>query len=116
MKVAILGASPKPERYSHQAQLLLSEHGHQVFPVSPTGWEILGVAGMAKVPSEMDTVTLYLGPDRLLPVLDALIEAAPRRVIFNPGTESLEAIERLEAAGIETEAACSLVMLRTGSF
>lgn len=116
MKVAILGASPKPERYSHKAQLLLAEHGHEVFPVSPTGREIFGVAGMATVPPEMDTVTLYLGPDRLMPVLDSLIEAAPRRVIFNPGTESLEAKEKMEDAGIETVEACTLVMLKTGSF
>ena len=116
MKVAILGASPKPERYSHQAQLLLTEHGHEVFPVSPTGREILGVSGMTSVPSGMDTVTLYLGPDRLMPVLDSLIKAAPRRVIFNPGTESPEAKAKLEEAGIETEEACSLVLLRTGSF
>ena len=116
MKVAILGASPKPERYSHKAQLLLMEHGHEVFPVSPTEREILGVEGMTEVPDGMDTVTLYLGPDRLMPVLDRLIEAAPRRVIFNPGTESREAQEKLEAAGITTEEACTLVMLRTGSF
>ncbi|MCH1508818.1 MAG: CoA-binding protein [Akkermansiaceae bacterium] len=116
MKVAILGASPKPERYSHQAQLLLVEHGHDVFPVSPTGREILGVPGMTLVPSGMDTVTLYVGPDRLAPILDSLIEAAPRRVIFNPGTESAEAKARLEEAGIETEEACTLVLLRTGSF
>ena len=116
MKVAIFGASQKPERYSHQAQLLLAEHGHEVFPVSPTGREILGVQGMTSVPSGMDTVTLYLGPDRLMPVLDQLIEAAPQRVIFNPGTESLVAKEKLEAAGIETEEACTLVMLRTESF
>ena len=46
---------------------------------------------MTSVPSGMDTVTLYLGRDRLIPVLDFLIQAAPRRVIFNPGTESWEA-------------------------
>ncbi|MGC6466718.1 MAG: CoA-binding protein [Akkermansiaceae bacterium] len=116
MKVAILGASPKPERYSHQAQLLLMEQGHEVFPVSPTGGEILGVDGMTSIPNRMDTVTLYVGPARLAPVLDSLIEAAPRRVIFNPGTESPEAKARLEEAGIKTEEACTLVLLRTGSF
>ena len=51
-----------------------------------------------------------------MPVLDSLIEATPRRVIFNPGRECPEAKEKLEAAGIETEEACTLVLLRTGSF
>lgn len=45
MKVAILGASAKAERYAHKAQLLLTENGHEVFPISPTGAEILGVKG-----------------------------------------------------------------------
>lgn len=116
MKVAILGASIKPDRYSHRAQKLLMEKGHTVVPVSPRGEEILGVPGATTVPAGMDIVTVYLGEKNLLPVLDDLIKAAPKRVIFNPGTESAEAVERLQAAGIATEEACTLVLLNTGSF
>jgi uncharacterized protein len=116
MKVAILGASPKPDRYSNKAQRMLVEHGHEVFPVSPSAQEILGVAGFSEVPEGMDTVTLYVGPKHLLPMLDQLIDAAPRRVIFNPGTESEEAMDRLKAAGIEVEEACTLVLLSVGEF
>ena len=116
MKVAILGASSKPDRYSNKAQQRLVELGHEVFPVSPSGQDVLGVEGLKSVPSGMDVVTLYVGPQHLLPVLDELIEAAPRRVIFNPGTESEEAMSRLSAAGIEVEEACTLVLLSTGEF
>ena len=116
MKVAILGASPKPDRYSNKAQQRLLEHGHEVFPVSPSGQDVLGVAGLKTVPGGMDVVTLYVGPQHLLPVLDDLIAAAPRWVIFNPGTESEEAMARLEEAGIEVEEACTLVLLSTGEF
>ncbi len=116
MKVAILGASPKADRYSHLAQKLLMEHEHEVIPVSPRGDEILGVPGSTKVPAGVDTVTLYLSPKRLLPILDQLISAAPRRVIFNPGTESPEAVERLTSADIVCEEACTLVLLNTGAF
>ena len=116
MKVAILGASAKPGRYSNQAQKLLMKHGHAVFPVSPLGDEIRGVAGLTKVPDGMDTVTLYVGEERLLPILDQIIAAGPLRVIFNPGTESSWAMARLTEAGIESEEACTLVLLNTGSF
>jgi predicted CoA-binding protein len=116
MKVAILGASPKPERYSNKAQRMLVEHGHDVYPVSPSGQDVLGVAGFTEVPGGMDTVTLYLGEKHLLPMLDQLIDAAPRRVIFNPGTESEEAMNRLKKAGIEVEEACTLVLLSIGEF
>ena len=39
-----------------------------------------------------------------------------RRVIFNPGTENGELEAALRAAGIESEEACTLVLLRTGQF
>jgi predicted CoA-binding protein len=95
---------------------MLVEHGHEVFPVSPSGQEVLGVEGLTRIPEGMDTVTLYVGPENLLPVLDELIEAAPKRVIFNPGTESEEAMIRLRENGIEVEEACTLVLLSTGEF
>ena len=116
MKVAILGASLKPDRHSHRAQKLLMEKGHEVIPVSPRGDDILGITGAKEVPPGVDTVTLYLSPKRFLPILDQLISASPRRVIFNPGTESTEAVQRLTEAGIETEDACTLVLLTTGNF
>lgn len=116
MKVAILGASPKPDRYANKVQRLLMDHGHEVFPVSPSGQEVLGVPGHEKVPTGMDTVTLYLSPKHLHPVLDELAAAAPKRVIFNPGTESMEAKERLEGEGILCEEACTLVLLGSGQF
>jgi hypothetical protein len=40
----------------------------------------------------------------------------PRRVIFNPGTESAPLQQALDEAGIEWLEACTLVMLRTGQF
>ena len=40
--VAVVGASPKADRYSHQAMILLEESGHIPIPIAPTGMEILG--------------------------------------------------------------------------
>jgi predicted CoA-binding protein len=97
----------------------LMEHEAQVFPVSPTGAEILGVAGysaVSEIKEEIDTLTLYLGPDRLGPLVEEIILAKPRRVIFNPGTESEDVMTAFERVGIECEEACTLVLLRTGAF
>lgn len=116
MKVAILGASTKPDRYAHRAQKLLQELGHVVAPVNPRGDDILGVLGTTEIPAGIDTVTIYIRAERLFPILDQVIAASPRRVIFNPGTESPEAVEEFTQAGIETENACTLVLLNTGSF
>ncbi len=117
--VAIIGASHKPERYAHKAQVMLTENGHRVFPVSGNGREILGVPGyrsVAEIDEALDTVTLYLNPQRHQAIVDDILRKKPRRVIFNPGTESDE-LERLyRDNGIETERACTLVLLSSGQF
>ncbi len=117
--VAIIGASEKPDRYANRAQRMLMEAGHSVLPVSPRGDSVLGVAGYASldaIPGGVDTVTLYIGSDRVPAIADQLLAKRPRRVIFNPGTENETVRARLEAAGIETVEGCTLVMLRTGQF
>jgi hypothetical protein len=45
-----------------------------------------------------------------------MIILGPDRVIMNPGTESDEIEEELNARGIAVLRACTLVMLRTGQF
>lgn len=117
--VVVLGASTKPERYSNKAQVLLSEHGYSVFPVSRTVNEIHGISSVTSlkdVLESIDTVTVYLRPELLAAVLEELIALEPRRVIFNPGTESAELASRLHEAGIETTEACTLVLLNTDQF
>ena len=117
--VAILGARDNPDRYAYLAQVKLQEHGYPVYPVSKSGKDILGVRGytrLGQVDEKVDTVTLYLNPTHLVDVLDDILEKKPRRVIFNPGTESETHIERLEQAGIAVERACTLVLLSTNQF
>jgi len=118
-RVVIIGASDNPERYSHQAQLLLRQHGHEVVPVHPKLAEIEGVpvvADVSAISGPVDTVTLYVGPQISLTLKDKLIALKPRRVIFNPGTENVALEASLIAAGIACEEACTLVLLRTGQF
>lgn len=43
LRVAVLGASTKPERYSNIAVYSLLEHGHEVIPVNPAHTEINGI-------------------------------------------------------------------------
>lgn len=117
--VVILGASDRPERYAYRAFQQLREHGHRVSLVHPRLQEIEGVAvvgSLTEVERPVDTVTLYVNPTILEPLIPELIGLAPRRVLFNPGTESETAAEALKQAGIEIEEACTLVLLGTGAF
>jgi predicted CoA-binding protein len=117
--VAIVGASPKPERYSNRALRMLMSHGHTAIPVSKLGRDILGLTGYASlraIPEPIDTVTLYLRPEKQAPVVQDILAVKPRRVIFNPGAENPEAAETLSRSGITTIEACTLVLLTTGQF
>ena len=73
-------------------------------------------ASLATVDEPIDTLTLYVGAERLEPMIEELLSAAPARVVFNPGTESTLVQQRLDQAGIPWIEACTLVMLRTGTF
>ncbi|QYZ64599.1 MAG: hypothetical protein OI74_06010 [Gammaproteobacteria bacterium (ex Lamellibrachia satsuma)] len=117
--VAVLGASSKPHRYANQAIKLLNELGYEVTPVHPKLESVEGLqvfSSLGKISKTIDTLTLYVGPQRLAPMFDEIVNAAPSRVIFNPGTESRDLTSRLDKAGIEWLEGCTLVMLKTGSF
>ncbi|HHW10771.1 MAG TPA: CoA-binding protein [Firmicutes bacterium] len=117
--VAIIGASDKPERYSHKAFLLLREKGYLIFPVHPTLAEIAGVKvynNLADLPPGIDTVTVYVSPQISGSLGEELRRLKPRRIIFNPGAENPALYDQLRAAGIEVIEACTLVLLNTGRF
>jgi predicted CoA-binding protein len=44
----------------------------------------------------IDTVTLYLNPTRQRDYYNYIVEAKPKRVIFNPGTENPEFYQLLK--------------------
>ena len=119
MTTLVLGASTNPARYSNIATLRLLKYGHEVVLVGNREGEVAGQPIHAEpvVTDEVDTVTLYLGPARQATYYDYLVrELKPRRIIFNPGTENEELRARAEAAGIETDYACTLVMLGAGTY
>ena len=117
--VAVVGASDKAHRYAHRALRLLLSQGHTPIPVSRSGKNILGLnsyASLAAIPQPIDTVSVYLSPEKQESVIQSILAVKPRRVIFNPGTENPEAAAVLTAHGIEVLEACTLVLLTTGQF
>ena len=117
--VAILGASPKPDRYAYKAFQMLQDYGHRPIPVNPAFADILGekcYPNVSAAPKPIDTVTLYLAEARSNPLIDEIIAIKPRRIIMNPGAENQMLAQKAEDAGIEVIEGCTLVMLRTGQF
>ena len=116
-KTLVVGASPKPSRYSYEAVVRLRHHGHPVYAYGLREADIMGTPIYTVWPDEdFHTVTLYLNPSRQQEYYQKILTLKPQRVIFNPGTENQEFMQMLEEVGIETEAACTLVMLSIGNY
>jgi len=117
--VVVLGASPKEERYSNKAVKLLAEKGYNVIPVNPAGVQVCGiesVKSLAEISVPVDTVTMYVNSSRSDTMKDDITALNPRRIIFNPGAENEALAAECEASGIETENACTLILLNTSQF
>src|SRR5471030_2009325 len=117
--VVVLGATPQPDRYAFMAMQRLQDHGFEAIPVNPAFTEVLGercYASISDVPGPIDTVTMYLGAARSTPLIQDILKAKPRRIIFNPGAENPELARAASLAGIETVNGCTLVMLWAGTF
>lgn len=117
-KTLVVGASPKPSRYSYEAVVRLRHHGHLVYAFGLRQSDIMGAEIHTNWPDgiEFDTVTLYLNPQRQKEFSEKIIDLKPNRVIFNPGTENRDFMDSFRSAGIEVEVACTLVMLSVGNY
>lgn len=118
-RVVVVGASPKRERYSNQAVRLLVQCGHEVVPIHPAATSIEGlpvVSRLEDLTGHVDTVTLYVSGNRSSALEGPITRLQPDRVIFNPGTENPDLRAALDARGILTEEACTLVLLKTDQF
>lgn len=119
MRVAVLGASDDPERYSYKALKRLKEAGHDVFPVHPRLKTIEGIpvlGSVSEVPKPIDTLTLYVSPEISQKLAGDILSAGPGRLIFNPGAENPDLEAKARARGIRTLDACTLTLLATGQF
>ena len=117
-KTMVLGATTNPERYAYRAVVRLVMHGHEVVPVGVRFGEIDGIPILQGQPniSDIDTISLYLGPDRQQAYYDYLLSLHPKRIVFNPGTENPALTKRAEEQGIEVVEGCTLVMLSIGTY
>ncbi len=118
MRVAVLGASNKTDRPSHQAVLRLLRSGHIALPVHPALAEVAGIPCLPNLSELMDceVITIYISPKHQGNWVEELAHMRPGTLIFNPGTENPDAYPALEAEGWQVVEACTLVLLGTGQW
>lgn len=117
-KTLVLGASTNPTRASYQAVHRLLASGYEPVLVGIKNGNVAGIPIQHGQPelSDIDTVSLYMNPRRQVDQYDYILGLAPKRIIFNPGTENPELMRLAREKAIEVEIACTLVMLATDQY
>jgi uncharacterized protein len=115
----VLGASPKPERFSNKAVKKLQKHNFTVIAIGLRE-EYIGKLKIRKgMPADLGpvhTIALYLGITAQKQYYNYILSLKPKRIIFNPGTINPELADIAGKAGIEAINDCVLVMLNSGRY
>jgi predicted CoA-binding protein len=117
-KTLILGATPNEGRYANLVANRLVQNGHPIVNVGLRTGEVAGVPIEKPeiIHNDIDTITLYVGPQNQERLYDYILKTRPKRIIFNPGTENAELRRMANDKGIATEYACTLVLLSIGQY
>jgi predicted CoA-binding protein len=105
--IALLGASPRPDRPSFGVMRFLLARGYDVHPVNPgqAGGQILGrtvFARMADIPVAIDMVDVFRASDALPGIVDDVLALPqlPRLLWTQLGVRDDAQARRAEAAGM----------------
>ena len=117
-KTLVLGATPNESRYANLASNRLVRNGHSIVNVGIRDGEVAGVPieKPETIHHDIDTITLYVGPQHQEGLYNYILDTHPKRIIFNPGTENAALRRMANEKGIETEYACTLVLLSIGQY
>tara|TARA_R110001632_G_scaffold74746_2_gene170696 strand:+ start:2955 stop:3317 length:363 start_codon:yes stop_codon:yes gene_type:complete len=117
-KTLVLGASLNKDRYSNIAIHRLRQYNHEVVAFGLREGMVcdISIDTDKKEYKNLDTITLYLNPKRQKEFYNYIVGLKPSRVIFNPGTENSELIKILKENDINSEVACTLVLLSINQY
>lgn len=104
--IAMVGASPRPERASYRVMQFLQRRGFRVIPVNPqaAGETLHGekiYAALAEVPETIDLVDIFRRSELVLPVVDDAITKGTKVIWMQLGVRDDAAAAKAEAAGID---------------
>jgi len=117
-KTLVIGASLNENRYSNMAIRSLRAKQYPVVAYGLKKGKVLDVdIETERIDfKDIDTVSMYVNPQRQVDLYDYILSLNPRRIIFNPGTENSEFEQKAKEKGIEVYEYCTLVLLSTGQF
>ena len=101
--IAIVGASPSPDRESHGVMRYLLNHGYRCIPVRPDCDEVLGVPcvpTLLEIEEPIDLVDVFRRPEFCAGHAREAVAAGAKVLWLQLGIVSAEAREIAESAGL----------------
>jgi len=101
--VAVVGASPDPERPSHIVASYLSEHGYNVIPVNPQAKQILGETcypDLSSIPESVEVVDIFRRSEEVMPIVDEAIKIGAKAVWMQEGVTNEKVASKARDAGL----------------
>ncbi len=102
--VAIVGASPKPERPSHRVADFLKKEGFRVIPVTPNADKVVeekAYPDLASIPVPVEVVDIFRRSEDVLPVVEKAIAIGAKAVWMQEGIVNEEAAAKARKAGLK---------------
>jgi predicted CoA-binding protein len=97
--IAVVGASPNPDRTSNQVLTYMKKHGYKIFPVNPNTTEVSGqkcYPSLEAVPEKIDIVNIFRRSEKCVPIVKEAIKIGAKVVWMQEGVINAEA----EALGV----------------
>jgi len=104
--IAMVGASPRPDRPSYRVMQFLQSRGVRVIPVNPqaAGETIHGekvVASLAEIPGSIDMVDIFRRSELVAPVVDEAIAKGATVIWMQLGVRDDAAAAKAERHGVD---------------
>ena len=105
-RIALVGASAKPERPSHRVMKFLLDEGYEVIPINPglAGQKLLGqsvLASLADLPTSVDMADIFRDAASLPEVTQEVVDAGIPAIWTQLGVVHSEAEHTAVDAGLQ---------------
>jgi predicted CoA-binding protein len=109
-RIAVIGASPNPDRHSYRVMQYMQQKGYRMLPVNPVAGvgEILGepvYTSLADVPAPIDMANVFRKPAAIADTTDDILGVAREKKLhcawFQLGLSDDDSATRLREAGLQ---------------
>jgi predicted CoA-binding protein len=101
--IAVVGASPNPDRDSNVIAQYLIDNGYDVIPVNPNAGEVLGrksYLSLSAIPRSVEVVDIFRDPSKVMPIVADAIKIGAKAVWFQEGVINEAAAAKASRSGL----------------